>query len=173
MMLKLLGAMLVLIGAGGLGVYYGLGCKHRKGELEQLRRAFRIMYSETEFGHTPLAVMCDKALAVCDDEVGKIFEEFREVLQNKATDDISTLWKNCVEKGCIGTYMKDEDIQALSGLGSCLGVGDISLQLAAIERLIAYIDDKCSELDKASEKNMRLCRSTGVLTGIFVVILLF
>jgi stage III sporulation protein AB len=173
MIIKIIGAVLIIGGACGLGIYYGMGCEYRKRELEQLKRAFRIMYSETEFGHTHLAEICERAAEVCDEKISAVFKYFKDKLRDGDIEDISELWANCVETAFTDTHIKEEDINALLGLGSCLGADDISLQLKALDSMTDYIEDKCNTLSSVGEKNMRLCRSTGALIGIFVVIMLF
>jgi stage III sporulation protein AB len=173
MIIKIIGAVLIIGGACGLGIYYGMGCEYRKRELEQLGRAFRIMYSETEFGHTHLAEICERAAGVCDEKIGAVFKHFQDKLRNGNIEDISNLWQKCVEVCLTGTHIKEEDINAIAGLGSCLGAEDISLQLKALDGIMDYLNGKRDELSAKSEKKMRLYRSTSILMGIFVVILLF
>ena len=173
MLLKIMGSVLIVVCGGGLGMYYGAAYELRKGELEQLKRALMLMYSETEFGHTHLAPMCEKALEVCDSVIGNIFNDFSIALTERTTESIAEMWKDCVEQNMIHTHLAAEDADVIANLGSNLGAVDINRQLTAIKCLITYIDLKCEELANISSKNMRLYKSTGVLLGAFAVILLF
>lgn len=173
MLLKLIGSVLLIVGGAGLGIYYGMSPALRKRELEQLKRALMLMYSETEFGRTPLAEQCRSAADICDNAVGGIFSCFALGLEDRTAEDTVQLWKNCVKTACVHTHFATEDVEKITVLGNSLGVVDINRQLSAIKNVTDYIDFKCDELEEVSKKNMRLYKNTGVLLGIFAVILLF
>lgn len=173
MLLKIIGAVMLIAGGGGLGMYYGADSGFRKRELEQLKRALMLIYSETEFGHTCLAPMSKKASRVCDGATGSIFTDFSQALTERTTESITEMWKSCVKQNIKNTHLSAEDIEAIENLGSSLGVGDINRQLTAVKGLMGYIDCRCQELEETGRRNMKLYKSTGVLLGAFVVILLF
>lgn len=172
MFMKIAGALLLILGGGGLGMYYGLACEFRKRELEEFKRALMLMYSETQFGHTHLSGMCERAAKICAGAVADILHGFALALKDKSIEDIAAVWRSHVQRGAADTHLSAEDFDKISALGEGLGSGDINRQLNSINQLITYIDMKNTELERLGEKNLRLYKSTGVLIGIFAVILL-
>lgn len=172
MFIKLFGALLLILSGTGLGIYYGMGSELRRRELEELKRALMVMYSETEFGHTHLAPMCRRAAGSCERGISDIFISFAEGLKRRDTEDIWELWQSCLNSAQ-GVHLADEDREAIGALGKSLGAEDINLQLSGIRLAVSYIDSKDEELAQLSSKNLRLYKSGGALIGIFAVILLF
>lgn len=172
MLIKLVGSALLVAGGGCLGVYYGMEPRLISRELGEIKKGLMIMYSETEYGHTCLEPMCIRAGKSVGGTIGELFENFALGLKERAGESTQEIWEDCV-RSCKETHLNDSDLSAVSGLGSYLGCGDIKRQLTGIEGLIGYIDCRTGELREECAKRMRMCRSTGILTGLFVAILLF
>ncbi len=173
MLLKLIGALLLISGGGVLGIYYGLQGRLRQRELEQLKNALMLMYSETEFGHSPLWQMCQRAVDLCDSQIGDIFKTFYIELKEKTTENTEELWRSCLENNIKNTHLTKEDIIVISALGNSLGAGDINRQLTSITNVVNYIDTKNAQLDEKNKADLRLYKNTGILLGGLAVILLF
>ena len=173
MLLKVMGAVIIIAGGACLGICYGKRWELRSLDLMELKRAFNLMYLETEFGHTFLAPMCKKAAKLCTSGVSDIFSSFAEELKRRDSEDISAMWRDSVIKGSKNSRLEREDIEFISNLGENLGSDDIKAQLSGISLAIDYIDKKTEELSRLNSRNFRLYKNAGTLFGIFIAILLF
>lgn len=173
MFLKITGAVMLICGGGCLGMLFGMKSELRKRDLEELKRALLLMYSDTEFGHSYLSDMCGRAARICEQGIAVIFSAFTEYLQERKSEDISEMWAKSVEDSLRYNNLAREDVRAVSAMGSSLGTSDINRQLRAISELLGYIELKCRDIAQISGKNMRLYKNTGILLGMFAVILLF
>lgn len=172
MLLKLVGCALLIAGGSCLGIYYGIQPRLRSRDLEEIKKGLMVMYSETEYGHTCLEPMCIKAGEITSDKISGLFKAFAISLSERCGESSGKMWEECII-GYDGLHLSENDISMILGLGSYLGCGDIKRQLTGIELLTDYIDRCQSELRDEIVKRMRLCRSTGILAGLFLVILLF
>jgi stage III sporulation protein AB len=68
--------------------------------------------------------------------------------------------------------MQKNDIQVLKGLSKLLGKTDIQGQISEIELTNNFLDIQLEEAKKALEKNEKLYKNLGVITGLAIVIIL-
>lgn len=99
-----------------------------------------------------------------------IFGMMAELLLHERNSQVVHMWQAAVEHYAAKLYLIDEDIESLAGLGA--GLGDVSeVQLANINMVVAYIDEKLESLTDSRDSKKRLYRSLGVLCGALIVII--
>ena len=79
-------------------------------------------------------------------------------------------WNEAIETSNVTIDREDKDI--LKNLGKLLGKTDIEGQLSEIELTSSFLDTQIKKAEQEREKNGKLYKTLGVITGIGIVIVL-
>ena len=173
MLLRIAGALAVMLGCAGLGVYYSSKEGFRIYELQELKKALLILSSEIEYMRAPLNIACANIAKRTESTVGALFSTFAELLANSEGETAYQLW--CVASDGIKkkTFMAPEDLSVIDSFGKTLGYLDKNMQQNAINHAINYIDEKVTTLQTQGDKNKRMYRSLGVICGLLITVVLW
>ncbi|MEG0756526.1 MAG: stage III sporulation protein AB [Oscillospiraceae bacterium] len=169
-MLQLVGAVLLMAGAGAVGFCYVAKLNARVQGLEHMRAALQFMERELAFSLTPMGTIF-KALSQWEEPpVGAFFARCHRGLTHLNEENLDSVWRTAAAEEL--PMLQSEDVAVLSALGAVLGRYDGEGQQKSLaltlERLGHCIENAKSERD-------RLGKVYGVLTlsvGAFLVILL-
>lgn len=100
------------------------------------------------------------------------FEELYRNTENVYENTISEYWKKAVQKYLAMGPLKVEDIEQIKALGDNIGYLDKEMQLKNIDYLQNYLQRESEELSNTMGDKMKMCRTFGILSGIFITILL-
>ena len=173
MLLRIAGAVAVIGGCVGLGMYYAAKENYRMGELMEFKKALLILSSEIEYMRAPLAVACANIAKRTHAVVGNLFSYFAESLVAGEGETAYQLWISAVESVKEKSYMAADDWDVVEGFGKTLGYLDKNMQQNAIEYTMNYIDSKTTELQLQGDKNKRMYRSLGIIAGLLVTVVLW
>lgn len=164
-MLKLTGAMLIIISSAFLGFYKAYTLKKRCDSLDKVIAALKTLGSE---------------IAYTKRDIKSVFETIGDT-QNlplfRCTAEKMKV-KNCRKALCESIdeqkmYLLGTDNEILKLLAENLGMTDAETQIGAIEHACTRLEDARKNAVLEYEKNSRLYRSTGILCGLLTVILLY
>lgn len=173
MVLKLLGASLLVISASIGGFYFSLLDKYRIEELEQAKRMLSILESEMVYSSLLLTDAFYEISKRVSGSIAATAEIFSKLLAQQQDSSISNLWKQALMQGCKQSYFRAEDIETFSDFGRALGYLDKGQQISNIKITRDYIETTQDTLRKHSQKNSKIYRSMGILTGLLIAIILF
>jgi len=171
MILRIIGALIVLGASTLAGIYYGNLETYRMRDLLELKKALSILRSQIEYSRTPLPEAMQAIAVRVRESVGKVFEMCAELLIYERGESVAHLWEAAVEQHKDSLFLTNEDIEALRSFGAQLGNLDGDAQLVNISMLIDYIDERVAHLNESREKNSKLYRSFGILGGALIVII--
>ena len=86
------------------------------------------------------------------------------------TKSASESWNIALDS--TNTNMQKNDIQVLKGLSKLLGKTDIQGQISEVELTDNFLNIQLDEAKKALDKNEKLYKNLGVITGLAIVIML-
>ena len=173
MLLRFIGALAVMLGCAGLGLYYSARESFRTGELQELKKALLILSSEIEYMRAPLGVACASIAKRTDGIISGLFPTFAEKLISSEGETAYQLWAASLAGTKGKTFMAAEDLAVLDGFGKTLGYLDKLMQQNAIDYAVGYVDEKVSTLQAQGDKNKRMYRSLGVITGLLITVILW
>ena len=173
MLLRIIGALAVLLGSAGLGIYYSAKDGFRIFELTELKKALLILSSEIEYMRTPLNTACANIAKRTESTISTLFASFAELLTNSTGETAYQLWGVAAASIKKKTFMVAEDLQVIDSFGKTLGYLDKHMQQNAINHTVNYIDEKVTHLQTQSDKNKRMYRSLGVICGLLITVVLW
>lgn len=167
-MMKLFGALMILLGCGGAGFFLAAGYHRQEHNLQQLIRALEYMECELQYKMTPLPELCSSASGVCTGCLQRILLRLSMELESQITPNAAT----CMH----AVVTKHEDIseslrKCLMQLGDSLGRFDLNGQLQGLSSV-----KKCTEFELEKHRQnqdvrVRSYQTLGLCAGAFLVIL--
>lgn len=173
MVLRMAGVLAIMLGCTGLGLFYSLKESFRIKELQEFKKALLILSSEIEYMRAPLNIACANIAKRTESTTMVLFAAFAEGLADGKGATAYQLWTAAVAKIKGKTSLAAEDFSVIDGFGKTLGYLDKHMQQGAIKYAITYIDDKVVSLQAQGDKNKRMYRSLGVISGILISVVLW
>ena len=173
MILRIAGALAVMLGCAGLGLYYSSKEGFRIYELQELKKALLILASEIEYMRAPLNIACANIAKRTESTTSLLFANFAHALANSEGETAYQLWAAAAEGIKKKTFLAEEDLSVVDGFGKTLGYLDKHMQQNAINYTVNYIDEKVTALQTQGDKNKRMYRSLGIICGLLITVVLW
>ena len=171
-MIKITGAMCVLIGCIGYGIEK-IG--RERGRVEHLREMIciiRRIQDEISYGKHTLPEICLILSEHCDVFYRPFFRQIYEYTNNGNGTPFGSIWEQQIGLCLRDTPLTKEEKNILRSLPQNLGIQDEKLQAENIGRIIDLLGRKCRKAEDAYENKARMILSVSLLTGVFLIILL-
>lgn len=172
MVLKLIGACLVILSSTGIGIYFSSITKGRLIDLKDLKKNMFMLRGDIRYGNTPLPEAIE-ALAIRNHDNFKPFYE-GVVKELKKLDGLpfSEIWDKGVNEYMKDTYLTAADRSHFSKLGETLGYLDKEMQIRTIDLYIEQLENELQEAVSSVKEKTKLYNTLGVLFGIFITIVM-
>lgn len=169
---KIAGAVMVIISFSGLGFWLaGRRILCRK-QLLELKRLLMILGDEIRFAHTPLPEALKRIGNKASPPFFDVFCKMGESLIRHETESFYDVWSAGVHRLFMESCIKWEDLEELDVLGKNLGSMDFEAQLNRLNLYLMELDERLKWIQEENREKVRLYRLFGILSGIFITILL-
>ncbi|CAG9623167.1 stage III sporulation protein SpoIIIAB [Sutcliffiella rhizosphaerae] len=170
-MIKLLGAVFIIIATSWGGFEAARHLTERPKQLRQLKVSLQSLEAEIMYGHTPLADAAKNISNQLNKPLSTFFETFSYKLE-KSSLTVRTAWNESLDEIWGSTAYKKAEIEIMKQFGETLGQHDRLTQQKHIQLALTHLERE--ELD-ARDKQTRyeqMVKSLGVLSGLLIVIIL-
>ena len=167
-MMKLFGAVLILLGCSGVGFSVVAAHRHQERSLQQLIRALEHMEWELQYRTTPLPELCISASQVCTGSIRSVLHRLSLELESQITPNAAACMQAAVRKH---ENLPQRVQKCLVQLGDSLGCFDLTGQLqglGSVKRCAAFELDKLRENQDA---RLRSYQTLGLCAGAALVVL--
>lgn len=169
MMIKIMGAFLVVLGCGGYGMMIAANHKREVQSLRQLLSLLDFMECELQYRYTPLPDLCRQVAAEASGKLRNTFVSAAIEME----DQISPNVYSCMD----AALSKNPDLpvhtqNVLSLLGRSLGRFDIEGQLIGLENVRSECRLLLTALTKDHDTRLRSYQTLGVCAGAALAIIL-
>ncbi len=171
-MQRIVGAILIVLASGGIGVVKGMELQKYLRELEQLRQFFWMLRREIQYTKAPFSEAFFHIGKRMEGTHGEWLLYLAGQLEEKAGITFFQLWKESIDRCLIKSQLKRKDKEELKEIGRQMGALDEKMQLGTID---LYLEQLAFVIQKTREElvaKKRLCNCLGVMGGIFLVIIL-
>ena len=172
MIIKIIGAALIVSSTTALGFIYSRADKYRLSELSELEKAISVLKSHIGFAVMPLGEALFATSMRVRPPASDIFRDMGERISRKEGQEIKDMWRSSVMENTRDTHLSDEDKEELCSLGLTLGYLDKGRQEKSIALFEEYIKEVKAELSGKSLINSKLYMSMGVLSGLIIAVIL-
>ncbi len=169
-MLRLLGAVLVVGGAGALGLLAAQKLRRRVENLRAMTGALELAERELSFRLPPIPDLFSSLERRAPAPAGACFGRCLAGMDRLGEDSLGTLWREAVEETL--PDLAPEDREELAELGEVLGRYDGEGQRQALALTRARLERNLERAEADRDSRGRLCAALGLTAGAFGAILL-
>ncbi len=172
MLIKIMGAAMILTSAAVLGFMKAEKYRERLRELRNLQVALHMLSSEIRYTATPVPLAFAKIGSRVDKPVSLFFLKCAQLLEENPEEEFSQMWRRTIEEHFSETAMESIDLELLLSISSFLGISDQQHQEKQINLILHQLDQVEKEAFEAMHKNQRMWRYLGVIGGLMLVLML-
>ena len=142
---------------------------NRVKELIQIKLALNIIKSKIKFTQVPLKDIFEQIVKNTEELNIKEFWEntIKELNKNLSIEEA---WENAIKK--TEANLNKEDLNILLDMGKLLGKTDVDGQVSNLEIASTFIDTQIEKAEIEKQKNSKLYKTLGVVTGLAIIIIL-
>ncbi len=171
MILKILGSVLVIIASSAVGYYISFTKRKRVADIEDFISAFIFFRNEVEYSSQILSKVFKQTSKVISKRVAIFFNETGVLIEENKISASDT-WKMIVKKNHERLYLDNTDIDILYEFGEKLGVSYIEGHLSNITLIIEKLKIQLERAKAEYNRNGKMFRILGIISGITLVIVL-
>lgn len=169
-MLKLIGMILILSGAGGCGASLIRTMNLHLEQLLKVRDIFLKLQSGITYQKLPYPQLLRKTALSTNDLFAEILTEISSEMEKNRQSDAAVLWSEALEKRKEQLFLKEDEKMLLLALAKNL-VGE-SQNTKACEIYFLQLEDKIMQSVKEKKEKQKLYETVSILCGLFLIVLL-
>ena len=168
MILKVIGAILVIISCGGFGFYIVLAHRQQVDELRQLVAALDYISCELNYHLTPLPELCKRVSHRSKGMIRVAFDSFGRELEKQISPNVS----GCMQ-AALSTTKEFPQItkQCLMNLGNSLGLFELEGQIKGIESVRYDCVQQLKQLSHNDQLRLRSYQTLALCAGAALAII--
>lgn len=170
-MMKLIGAMIILLATTWTGFEAAKRLNERPRQLRQLKVALQSLEAEIMYGHTPLDEACARLASQMSKPLSWFFERFSKRLYQGGTS-VKQAWDDSLYEVWNMTAFAQGELEVMRQFGETLGQHDRIHQQKQIRLTLSHLEREELDARERQEKYSKMMKSLGFLTGLLLVILL-
>lgn len=172
MILKITSIIIIFCTCTIIGYIYGKRFSTRLENLILLEQCIKILETEIVYGSTPLPQALSNVYRKGNIKVSYIFEEIKDDLLLNKRDSVYSSFLLVEDKMYNELHFKKEDVETFLSLGRVLGTSDRMDQQKNLILIYNQIAALILEARFERNKNEKLYKNLGIITGIGIIIIL-
>ena len=171
-LIKFVGVLLIIFSTTLMGFYYGKRYSNRLNNLIYIEQCIKILETEIVYGATPLPEALTNVYNKGNKKVSFIFEDIKVHLLENKKGDVFNSFSYVTNSLKDRLSFKGEDMEILLSLGRVLGSSDRGDQEKSFKLILNQINVLEKEAKLERDKNEKMFKNLGILTGLAIVIIL-
>lgn len=156
-----------------LGMLHASRLKTRIRELAGLERMAMLIRQEIAYGRQPLPDIFERLGRRMEQPQADFLRALGGELKERENVCFGEIFSRQTD-ACLRTgSLRQEDLDSLKAMGAYLGYLDRDTQLHTLDMYLRDTEKKIGELSEQYPEKSRVCRTLGVMGGIFLAVLLF
>ncbi|UUZ94307.1 stage III sporulation protein AB [Paenibacillus sp. P25] len=172
-MLKLFGAVLILLAGTLFGFYQALLLARRPRQIADVIRGLQRLETEIVYGFTPAPEALASVSRAGQGPVSELFRRAGEEIAGSGGRSVQQIWQHVITLHWRSTSMKTAERDTLIQLGSTLGLTDREDQIKHLRLTVKQLEGEEDVAREDQQKYERMWKSLGVLIGALIVILIY
>jgi len=171
-MVKITGAVFVVAGCTGMGLWRSQSIRKRVDELNEVKKMILLLRGEIRYSLAPLPEAIGRIALKAKPPLIGFLQEIYKALSAMDGESFSDIWTRSTENYLSSSHLKAEDLTIIIDLGTQLGYLDKEMQLGAIDLFLEQLGHTIDEQIKGMPAKQKIYNYLGILCGVLIVILL-
>lgn len=172
MYLKILGSILIIAATSGIGYWYSREFQKHLNELQYIRQMFIMIYGEIQYTQEAFGEVFTHLGRQLKEPYSCWFQSMAAEIHARRRTSFTELWCEAVDIHLSENHLKKEDLCELKDLGSQMGYLDTDTQLGVIKLYTGKLEVRIETARAGLAAKKRLCNCLGIMSGIFIAIIL-
>lgn len=172
MWMKLLGAVLVIAAGAGLGADAAGSFRRRLKLLEKLKLMVTHLKGEILYANAPLPEAFERTGRRSPGPAGTLFTEVAAELKRETGERFEVIWRRKAEEFVKKSVLSKKEREQLLQFGEHLGYLDREMQEKTLLFYMEDLEEAIAALRQQEPEKCRLFMSLGVLSGLFLAVIL-
>ncbi|MDD4729960.1 MAG: stage III sporulation protein SpoIIIAB [Dysgonamonadaceae bacterium] len=173
MWLKIMGGIMVVVSSSMIGFIVAGNYRHRPKVLRDLQVALSMLESEINYGHSPLPDALKSVSKKCEKNVAALFTIAATNVLSREGLTAGEAWEKSLKEFYSNSYIANNDYEILIAFGKYLGSTDKEDQIKNIRLTLNNLRQQEMASIEEKQKNEKLWKYLGVLSGLMIFLLLF
>lgn len=171
-MLKVIGAVMILTGCAGTGLWYRSRFLGRIRALRQLAAILELLCSEIRYGRATLPECCGHAASRLPEEYRGAFRRIAERMRENTGESFAAVFAGETGKALDSLPLKEADRQEFLRFATQGSFADGQMQLRVIEQSREQLLKTVAVLESESADKCRMAIGLGAMSGLMIILVL-
>ena len=171
MLIKTIGAVLVLTSATAIGSLLAMQIKEQEHWLRDIKGALFLLMGDLEYHQRPLPEALKQTGMRHEGRMKEFFLTTAAELEKKEGKRLGAIWKSQAESALKHAPLKKEQKEEFSEIGIYFAEADSKVRKNAVEFYFARLEEEIVSLRENEKDKAYLYRTMGMLGGIFLLLL--
>lgn len=168
----ILASAIIILGSAYIGITYASKFEIRVSQIEAFICALKMLEFDISFLKLPLSDSFERISKNQSGAVKKIFSYLAKELEEKKSINSGTLFRRAVEKFKNELLIGENEENVLIEFSDNLGSMNMENEVENIKSAYTKLKFYEAEARELAKKNVKMYRGLGLLTGIFIVLVL-
>jgi stage III sporulation protein AB len=170
--LRLAGCVLMICGATGYGICLAARYRHRLELLMKLRQMIYLLKGQITYANATLAEALRLVGERSEGTLAELFCDAAKRMEEKPGEPFRQIWEASVGLLDEDVALTKKDRQELVSMGEYLGYLNRDMQERNLLLYLEELDDGIQDLKEHQKEKCRLYTSLGIMSGIFLAVIL-
>ncbi len=171
MIIKLTGAVLVLLSSTAIGALLALRVREQEYWLRDMKLSLFLLSGELDYQRLTLPEAMLRTGTRHDGRMKAFYLAAAQELSEKSGGILAETWKNYGEEVLKTAPIKQEQKQEFCEMGLYFSAADSTVRKNAVEFYLMRLDEEMQRMRANGNKQVYLYRMLGMLGGVFLLIL--
>jgi stage III sporulation protein AB len=171
-MLKILGSLIIVAAASGVGLIYSGVYVERVRQIREMQYALQILETEMLYSALPLVEALEFTSKKSTSAIEGLLDKIAQILKAREKDNVYDAFKEAYKTKKDELCFGKEEIDVLEAFMQSLGNSDIEGQKKNFNITIKKLEELEKKAEAARSKSERLYKYLGVCAGLLIVIIL-
>lgn len=172
--LKIVGVCVLVLATSMYGFSMSNAYIKRIENLKELKKCIVLLDGELRYNSTPIRIAMDKIAQRNTSVYSMFFNAISMSMEDDNSLHLGTAWEHAVSKILVDEkyYMNDSDKKKLIEFGKTIGNLDSDSIMSAFEGYMFELENDLSESNDEKTTKVKLYKTMGILSGLFIAILI-
>ncbi|MBU5471487.1 stage III sporulation protein AB [Falcatimonas sp. MSJ-15] len=172
MYMKIIGSVLVIAFSTVAGFKLGNNYKERIAQLKMVKQFLILLRGEIRYHKTPIDEALKNILGRSGDKIDIMLNTVLKGIKENDKREFKEIWRDGIIELKNNSDLSREELNRLLDFGENIGFLDVESQISNIDLYLESLDEDIKSLTSKTDEKCKIYNVCGILTGIFIVLLI-